>query len=708
MIGTRMCAVVLAVAGLAGALAAGAAAHGERRPGLTEREMRAWETRVLGPRHAAEHAALRRLKRRPGERARAARTRRARPAAPVDPAIGGRWNGRFDIPVMGINAALLPTGKVLWYAYPSEPDSAPRRNEAWAALWDPSKGTGPEALKRVDPPIDPATGKSANIWCSGTSLLADGRVLVTGGNLRYVETPQYNQYAGLNQVYTFNPYNETWTRQPDMAHGRWYPSQLLMPDGRTLILQGLDESSTGEKNRDVEVFTPSPNLDGVGTIANLGELPLPYVGDYYPHTFWMPSGRGLIAGPFTNDSFYLTPGASAFDIADVQNLVRRRVWGSAVLEPGGPAGSTAVLELGGSDTGSTAGSYNNAPATATSERFDETDPEWRAAPSLKIARSHLNTVLLPDGSIVTVGGGVGSDESRNRLWTANDEQRQVELWDPVTREWRLGASQLESRAYHSTALLLPDGRVLSAGDDRNGGFDRDSAELYEPPYLHKGPRPRIASMTTGAPWDTEIDVATPDGDVTGAALVAPGAVTHAVDMNQRYVPLSVVRREPGRITVRTPPSPDVALPGHYMLFLLNERGVPSVARWIRLRPGAPDPIPAPPEEPGTTPPAPIPAPAPGAAPVPAPAPAGRPARPAPPPTVRARIVRRRGRRVLRVTIGRSPQRTVRVKLELRDRRRRVLRRATRTLPSGATRTVTRPAVPTAARSVRVRLVTRAR
>ena len=80
---------------------------------------------------------------------------------------------------MGIHAALLPTGKVIWWAYPQK--ESPNTAQAW--LWDPATGN----TKRVDPPLwrDPADGqlKAANIWCSGQSFLADGRVLVTGGNL---------------------------------------------------------------------------------------------------------------------------------------------------------------------------------------------------------------------------------------------------------------------------------------------------------------------------------------------------------------------------------------------------------------------------------------------------------------------------------------------------------------------------------------------
>ena len=85
---------------------------------------------------------------------------------------------------------------------------------------------------------------------------------------------------------------------------------------------------------------------------------------------------------------------------------------------------------------------------------------------MQVGRGHHNTVLLPDGSMVTVGGGVGARDGDQ--WAGDPEQRQVELWNPATGNWTLGPSQAETRAYHSTALLLPDGRVISAGDDVNG------------------------------------------------------------------------------------------------------------------------------------------------------------------------------------------------------------------------------------------------
>ena len=309
---------LLATAALAAALPAPAQGHGTAVAG-SELKLRHYETAALGAAHAAEHARLRRYMRSPRWRRAARRARvaaHASAAGPLDQV--GRWTDEFDIPVFAINAVMLPTGKVLWFAYPNSPDYADgRKHESDAFLWDPAKGTGAAAFEQVTPPINPDTGKPVNLFCAGAPSLADGRVVVTGGNLAYPADTGV-AYAGLDHVYTFDPFSETWTRQPDMNHGRWYPSQLLMPDGRTFIMGGLDEGGEGDKNQDLELFTPSTAMDGVGTVSFLGpESALhldeddpqegPPVGEYYPHLFWMPSGHGLVAGPWTIDTWRFDP-----------------------------------------------------------------------------------------------------------------------------------------------------------------------------------------------------------------------------------------------------------------------------------------------------------------------------------------------------------------------------------------------------------------
>ena len=554
---------------------------------MSEGQLRAFEESVLGPGHAAEHARMRRAERagrfrRQGESAAEARSSFRAAANLVDPVVGGRWGAPFSIPVMGIHAAMLPTGRVMWFSYPKNPNptygdpNAPNTAQAW--LWNPATGQ----TKRVDPPL--LNGKPANIWCAGQTFTADGRLVVFGGNLSYGSAA--SDWKGLNKIYTFNPWNESWTEQPDMRHGRWYPTGVRLSDGRIAITSGLDETGGGfKRNPDVELFTPSPDLNGRGTVTLLGALPETgnvRVGGLYPHMFAMPSGRVLVGGPFPEDTWFLNPPGSSnsFTLTDYQNMATDRLWGTGVLMPGGTAGSSQVMQLGGSDP-PTITSTTTDIATATTEVFDEANPGlgWHAGQSMKVGRGHHNTVLLPDGSMVTVGGGVGIRNGSQ--WAGDGAQRQVDLWDPVTGGWRLGAAQAETRAYHSTALLLPDGRVISAGDDVNGGVDRDTAEIYEPPYLFKGARPAITGAPRNVRYSTSFNVGTPDTNVTGAALVALGATTHANDMNQRYIPLPVAQR-PGGVTLTAPTSVDHATPGYYMLFLLNDRGVPSVAKIVSL------------------------------------------------------------------------------------------------------------------------------
>jgi hypothetical protein len=557
--------------------------------GLSESELRETETEMLGAAHAAEHAKQRALARVQEASGAATQSTGLETSAAGPPAQVGQWGAAFSIPIFGINAVMLPTGKVMWWSYPFSPET-PRANTAEAWLWDPATG----ATTKVNPPLGQdydgdGQRDPANIWCSGQSMLADGRVLVTGGNLEYAAA---EGWKGLNAVYTFNPFNETWTEQPSMQQGRWYPSQVLLPDGRTVIMGGFDESGTDAHAKEIELFTPSPDMNGVGqltTIATRGGTGPPEGGWLYPRMFGMPSGRTMIAGPDPGDSWYFDPVGPApgnsFSWGDRANFEDSSLWSTSFFEPGGPLGSSKVTQTGGIP-------FLPAPQDAplsTAVTFDDANPGlgWQPAPPLNIGRAHHNTVLLPDGSKLAVGGGVGN-RPPDGLYAFEDPQRQIELYDPASGSWSLGPAQAEGRAYHSTAVLLPDGRVISAGDNYNGGATSDSAEIYEPPYLFKGARPAINSAPDSVAWGDDFGINSPDS-VSRAVLMSPAATTHGNDMNQRHVELQVSNTVGGAgINVVSPPDGRVAPPGYYMLFLLNQQGVPSIARWIRLDPSAPD------------------------------------------------------------------------------------------------------------------------
>ena len=267
------------------------------------------------------------------------------------------------------------------------------------------------------------------------------------------------------------------------------------------------------------------------------------------------------------------------------------------------------MALGGSrlDADDQAGADGVRPAQSTTEYFDEDAPAagWQQGSTMAVARSHANSVLLPDGSFVTVGGGSGENTNqRYYRWLFTDSHKQVELFDPSKSATVLGNAQKEARTYHSTALLLPDGRVMSAGDDINGadgpgtpsGTTSDTAEIYSPPYLFNddgAPAARpVISGAISSPVRTgdALQVQTSGPTAKSAVLIAPGAATHATDMSQRRIKLAAptaVPDQPGAIRLAIPSDVDVVPPGYYMLFLLSETGVPSMAKFISIE-AAPD------------------------------------------------------------------------------------------------------------------------
>lgn len=194
-----------------------------------------------------------------------------------------------------------------------------------------------------------------------------------------------------------------------------------------------------------------------------------------------------------------------------------------------------------------------------------------------------DAVLLPNGKVLVVGGS-----AKGKADLAGDPVFQVQWFDPATRAWTTLCSTRVPRLYHSTALLLPDGRVLIAGKD--GAFQPPAykypelrAETYSPPYLFAGPRPVFSGAPAAAGYGAAVTVQTPDPAAIGSvALIRAGSVTHSFNADQRMVGLTFTRGA-GTITLRTPPNPCIAPRGYYLLFLVSTAGVPSMATFLRLQ-----------------------------------------------------------------------------------------------------------------------------
>ena len=226
--------------------------------------------------------------------------------------------------------------------------------------------------------------------------------------------------------------------------------------------------------------------------------------------------------------------------------------------------------------------FPNREATNRSTAIDMTaaGPAWTEQAPMKYRRSYHTLTVLPDGKVLATGGQNGTD--------GVDETTGVlpaEMWDPDTNTWATMASSRRPRLYHSSAVLMPDARVLLAGGGAYGNAKNErSGELFSPPYLFKGPRPQVTAAPDQVHYGQSFTVDTPDASrITKVSFVRMGSVTHNVDMDQRFMNLSMTTGS-GAVTITGPANANLAPPGYYMVFLLDDQGVPSMGQIVQLEP----------------------------------------------------------------------------------------------------------------------------
>ncbi len=485
------------------------------------------------------------------------------PTTPIELSIG-RWSAPFIIPVVGVTAVMLNTGNVMFWSYdPVNYHNPANSNNGVGYIWNPSTRLG----YNLPPP--------ENIFCAGQTILDDGRVYVAGGLLRY---PDANAPAGSNgwqgtlTNYTFNPNAEIWARQPDMQRGRWYPTVTQLADNRVVIASGTDETGSNAINNVIELFTPDPNIDGIGTVRAVS---MHDSSGTYPSQFLMPSGQLMQSGPNAASSFQMNAQTWNWSnlprmMSDHYNLAN----GVSVTDASVAPARQVIMMAGGAA---------NQVAVANNEWLDGMNPlaGWRTFPQWQQARHNSNTVILPDESLLTVGGNGGEYGYENAL--LETELYSTSATD-ITGTWQTVAPHSILAAYHSSALLLPDATVLLSQDDMDSSAAaqfQHKAQVYSPPYLFKGAQPQIVSAPINLTYGQSFVIGTDRDGMKAATLVAPGAVTHGNDMHQRAIKLSVQVRVNG-LTARVPSNHALVPPGYYMLFVMDSAGIPSVARFVHV------------------------------------------------------------------------------------------------------------------------------
>jgi len=462
--------------------------------------------------------------------------------------IQGQWSTlSYLMPINPVHPTLLNNGSVLIV---SGSGNVATETNFRSTIWDPLAGTFNTRSHAWD------------MFCNGMVVLPDGRVMIGGGNLAY------DPFHGHKKTSLYDPAANTFTDVQDMAHGRWYPTPTVLGDGSAMIFSGLNE--TGATNTAVEIYTLG---SGWSQEYQAGWTP-----PLYPRLHLITDGRVFYSGSGRGSRLFDPVTKTWSNVVATTNYSGTRTYGTSVLLPlsGADGYKSRVMILGGGN-----------PATNTTEIIDlsAATPQWQYGPPMSQARIEMNATILPNGSVLVMGGSVNDEDAATASLNAD-------LYDPKTNTFSPAGANTYPRLYHSGSLLLPDGTVALMGGNPTRGSYEQHIEIYSPAYLFDGQgspatRPTITSAPSSVTYGSAFQVQTPNAaQVASVVLVRPGSQTHAFDMDQRLVELSFTAAS-GVVTATAPPHGNIAPPGYYMLFILDSAGVPSVASFVRLMTGPP-------------------------------------------------------------------------------------------------------------------------
>jgi hypothetical protein len=512
------------------------------------------------------------------------------------PHPNGLWSTLSQtMPVNPVHAALLHSGKILIVSgsgnCPPQQTGCPQGPQypQGAALLDLSNNS----VSTIPTTWD--------MFCNGMSIMQDGRVLINGGTKSYgtlavVGAQGDIPFTGLPNASIFDPSNESFIDISPTAHGRWYPNLTELNDGTMMTTSGLNDSN-GTNNNTSEIWNGqqwSAEIPGNPNITNFPGFQFPL----YPRMHLLPTGHIFYSAP-SSATLDFNPTSQAWTLVawtiypGQNDPYGERIYGSSVLLPLTPQNnySPKVMIMGGDN-----------PATNTTELIDLSPagaqisaacpnyaPCWVEGPAMSQSRVEMEATVLPNGKVL-VDAGSAQDEN------ATTASLQAEIYDPVSNSFSSAGSNAFPRLYHNIQLLLPDGTVLLAGGNPAQGVFENHIEIYQPPYLFNADgspayRPQSATNSPSSiTYGQSFTLSTPDAStISSVVLMKAGSVTHSFDLDQRYVGLSfTMGQTPGSLSVIAPSNSNIAPPGYYMLFLVNQTGTPSLALWVQVSgPAAP-------------------------------------------------------------------------------------------------------------------------
>ncbi|MEM6987013.1 MAG: galactose oxidase-like domain-containing protein, partial [Pseudomonadota bacterium] len=480
--------------------------------------------------------------------------------------IDGAFSDVADWPLGAIHAVLTPLGTVLTYGTAPDDEGVQQNNSGILYdVWNPLLGLSPAAHTTLD------IFSPTNIFCSAHVVLpGSGNVLITGGDQKHLPGGVANE--SIDHVNVFNPATQSMTLLSDsMAYPRWYPTITTLPNGEQLVPGGRLAQNLPSDESGVTVPEIYNSSTGWRSLTGATSQALWGYGWYYPRAFVTPtSGKVLSFKDYRKEIFLIDPSGDG----SIEQIARHDIILSAQDMPAVMYRPGKIMTI-----------YNQHAFLVDVSTSDV--PVISQTQALIDQRHDSDATILFDGSVLLSGGSRGDQVLSEAVFP-------VDIWSPDTGTWHRGASAQMERFYHSSALLLPNGTVLTAGGGPPGPVANINAEIYYPPYLFKpdgsgelAPRPVIESMGQaryGAAFQVEVDDATA---ITSVAAIRTGAVTHSFDQAQRYVPLDF-ELQSGLLSVSAPANANLAPPGQYMLVVTDNQGVPSEGRLFQLinSPGA--------------------------------------------------------------------------------------------------------------------------
>jgi hypothetical protein len=525
----------------------------------------------------------------------------SKPAAPNSSYLGGKWGSKFTWGTSSTNrlvathAANLPDGRIVswssWHPLTFGTNAGQRFDYSEGFVFNPKNNSFVEADNSGGG--QPNQNLGHDMFCAGLSMAPDGRVVGVGGGTN----------ASLRRVSFFNFRSSLWERGPNLLRDRWYPTSVALSDGRTFTTLGDDSRDSSEilsadrsswqlLGSDYAFTRLKPTQEDIriGSFATQEGWELGEVDEWYPYLHVAPDGSLFQSGPIPTFKKINTNNGTITDLTTSVPNAQMRTWGSSVMFDEGK-----ILVTGGSVV-------RGFDATKTGMVIDLSGGvSAKAIPDMRFKRSFQNSVVLPTGDVLIIGGNTtgkqmvdGSNsllsdpnagfatyapnpdgcavgdtnctDARNakKRWPSDKPTETVytpELYSPNKNTWRDMSDMDTPRNYHSVALLLEDGRVLAAGGGLcNCATNHPDGQIYEPAYLFNpdgsyAARPEMANLNVtnveGYPrigYGQQFTVTmSGDSNISKFTMVKLSAVTHGINTDLRYLEYSDLKDSSNKV-----------------------------------------------------------------------------------------------------------------------------------------------------------------